>query len=627
MKKILKLPLWAATAIIIVLLAVVFACGTNKAYSYNSDPNYAFEITSYTVNYTINADRTMQIEEITEIEYQGRKSTGHVHLLPVNAGDRVRSLRVTELANGKEIPVDYTVTGEYSGFIGADIGDYSNKTGERHTYKLNYEYAITRPQNKNAIYLNAIGFGWACRINNANITLKLPEGFLPENSALYIGDTDIPAKVEYDAATHTVTARVDSLAEENGVTFDLFFEDGVLSTKSDYTPYWIIIAACVVLAVLAALKFLVFNKDGITPITYAEAPDGMDPLMMGKLIDNKVDRSDVTSLIFYWANLGYLKINMENESDPELIRIYQELPQDCPHYQKLMYSRLFSKGDAVKVSSLTNTFYTTVDKVTKEVNSESGKLHTGKSMAAAVCFALIGALAMALTPIFITLVKISPRMFTIVPAVIVIPAFVIFALAQTVNYNKLKLKKRTLALWYAGVALLALLFSAIYLLIVPSYVMELLPKFILCVISFAIIMLAVTLISRTPEYVESLNKIMGFRDFIKSAEKDRLETMLESNPEFYYQVLPYAQVLGVSDIWEKKFEGLTVQPPVWVSSYHGSIFNIIVFNNMFRSMNTTMTTAMISRPSSKGYSGGSFRGGSFGGGGGFGHGGGGGFGR
>lgn len=613
----------AATALI-VFLALIFTCGTEKAHSY---PDYAMEITSYTVNYEINADRTMQVEEITEVEFQGAKNTGHVHLIPVNAGDRVRSLRVTEIVNGKEIPVDYDVTGEYSGFIAADIGDRSNKYGERHTYKLNYEYAITRPQNDNAIFINPIGFGWECRINNVNVTLKLPEGFLPDSSACYIGDTDVPERVEYDAATRTVTARVDSLAMENGITFDLIFKDGVLSTKSDNTPYWIIIAACVVLAALFALKFLVFNKDGITPITYAEAPDGMDPLMMGKLIDNKVDKSDVTSLIYYWANLGYLKINMENENDPELIRIYRELPQSCPHYQKLMYSRLFAKGDAVRISSLTNTFYSTVEKVTKEVNSESGKLHTGKSMAAAVCFALAGALAMALTPIFITLAKISPRMFTVVPAFIVIPAFVVFALAQTVNYNKLKLKKRTLALWYAGVALLALLFSAIYLLVVPSYVMELLPKFLLSVISFAIIMLSVTLISRTPEYVESLNKITGFRDFIMSAEKDRLETMLESNPEFYYQVLPYAQVLGISDVWQKKFEGLTLEPPVWASSYHGTLFNVIVFNNMFNRINTNMTTAMISRPSPKGYSGGSFHGGHFGGGGGFGHGGGGGFSR
>lgn len=57
--------------------------------------------------------------------------------------------------------------------------------------------------------------------------------------------------------------------------------------------------------------------------------------------------------------------------------------------------------------------------------------------------------------------------------------------------------------------------------------------------------------------------MLGFKEFIKAAEKDRLEMLLEEDPEYYYHVLPYAQVLHVSKIWINKFKDLTVPPPTW----------------------------------------------------------------
>lgn len=76
---------------------------------------------------------------------------------------------------------------------------------------------------------------------------------------------------------------------------------------------------------------------------------------------------------------------------------------------------------------------------------------------------------------------------------------------------------------------------------------------------------------------------MGFRDYIRLAEKDKMETMLEENPSFYYDILPYAQVLGVSDIWTDKFAGLSMQPPYWAMNTHVSLFDVYVIHSLLRS--------------------------------------------
>jgi len=116
---------------------------------------------------------------------------------------------------------------------------------------------------------------------------------------------------------------------------------------------------------------------------------------------------------------------------------------------------------------------------------------------------------------------------------------------------------------------------------------------------------------------------VGFKNFIELAEKDRLETMLEEDPQFYYHVLPFAQVLGVSDKWEEKFKEITVQPPQWATcSTTDTLLNFYVMNRIMHVSFASMTANMSSRPSSSGSSGGGH--GSFGGFSGGGHGGGGG---
>ena len=112
-------------------------------------------------------------------------------------------------------------------------------------------------------------------------------------------------------------------------------------------------------------------------------------------------------------------------------------------------------------------------------------------------------------------------------------------------------------------------------------------------------------------------------------EEDKIKVMLEENPELYYDVLPYAQVLGVTNEWEGKFKKLLVQPPSWYyTSGNLTYFDCYLIN---RSLNRSMMMSMARMAAeAAGKTAGSFvgrsgGGGSFGGfgGGGFGGGGGG----
>ena len=152
-------------------------------------------------------------------------------------------------------------------------------------------------------------------------------------------------------------------------------------------------------------------------------------------------------------------------------------------------------------------------------------------------------------------------------------------------------------------------------------------KLVLCLGVFGACFITQGALSRSENYLKILGQILGFKDFIVVTEEDKIKFMLEENPELYYDVLPYAQVLGVTDEWEEKFQKLTIEPPSW---YYGRNMTVFDYYIIHRSLNRALAREIaeeVARRSNKGGSrvGRSGGGGSFGGfgGGGFGGGGGG----
>ena len=633
MKKVKFKPLYCLYALIagVVLSCAILltACNLSTAStSYGGD--YSYEFGSYDVTYDISSDCSISVTEVIKVNYTGYDSTGFYRDIPVNRGARVKNVKVEGvelIAGGTHVP--YEVIIEDNNFITIDIGSTRNKHNRSETYRITYDYCISNSYvNGNVLSINPIGTGNDCEVLSASVKLILPDGYL--SAKRYVGKSgesneDQEFTVSTENGRTVLTTSQENLYNFEGITFDITFKSGSIHAYFEFTPYWFIIAAGILLILMALVKVLFFNKDMLTPIVNFEAPDGMDPLIMGKLIDNKVNAEDVTALIFYWADKGYLKINLDNKDNPTIIRI-MNLPATAQTYEQIVFAGLFKNGDAVKTNDLRYVFYPTFEKATAIVNEKAKGLFKSSSIGVSILFALLGAVLMGLAPLVLGLTAIHSSLTYFYGFIAIIPALVLYGVTETVMYNKLKNKPAKSALYFGALAFAAVICSLIYMVFVPSSIIPMLPKFLLCVLSFAVVMSSVILISRTTDYNQKLNHIVGFRNFIIHAEKDRLEALLESDPQYYYHILPYAQVLNVSDMWEEKFKDITVQPPAWAtSSSFDTIVNFTIVNSLIRHSTSSISTGMISRPSSSGLNGGGghFGGGHFGGhsGGGFGGGG------
>jgi hypothetical protein len=351
------------------------------------------------------------------------------------------------------------------------------------------------------------------------------------------------------------------------------------------------------------------GKHEIIPVVNVKAPKEMDPLRMGKLIDGTVNGEDVTSMIYWFASNGYLKIDFSSE-DPVLLRTQKPFDQNAPAYQRVMLEGLFRSGMQVKISELTNKFYLTVDKAKALVSAKDIPRYEKKSI---VALFLCGGLALGLLfvlPLVLGLVLMGGRyLFLGKPPLHLIPVIGGILLLKVGVDRKWKGKS---GLWTFLAILLVVGYGAVYVFINAAHILSTIERILLATCSGVIILASVKVLSYTEPYAKVMGDVVGFKEFILYTEEDKIAFMLQENPELYYDVLPYAQVLGVTDEWENKFKGILLEPPSWAASTM-TVYDYVLLNRCMH----LARVSMLSRPqtSSVGRSGGGSSFGGFSGGG------------
>ena len=103
--------------------------------------------------------------------------------------------------------------------------------------------------------------------------------------------------------------------------------------------------------------------------------------------------------------------------------------------------------------------------------------------------------------------------------------------------------------------------------------------------------LAAPRIAQPTEYrLEMAGRLLGLRKFIEESELPRIRVLAAENPEYFYDVLPYASVFGLEEEWAGRFDGMAVPPPVWYGCSDMTVWNVIWFSHMMHhSVDHSMT--------------------------------------
>lgn len=372
------------------------------------------------------------------------------------------------------------------------------------------------------------------------------------------------------------------------------------------------VICCGFLVVMILLRFVVFKKkELIVPVNFYP-PKGINPAEAGYLIDAMLTDKDIISLIFYWADKGYLKIaNIDSEFTFEKIK---DMENSLPFYECQLFSSMFSYGTKEKVTKndLKYVFYQDIRKAKQgiyQIYKGEKELRSSFVESIRVCCIIASVFPILVMNTLQQYVMYESIYEAVMTNLLFVPVFfLVFLIIKSIQ----KYRRESVAL---PTKIMGIVTMVIFTLVICFFSFGFLcDDSIYVFIGFLITILSLILafgIHKDSRYREEmLSSLLGFKEFMKTAEKDELEMLLEEDPEYYYHVLPYAQVLHVSDIWENKFKGITIPAPSWYDS--NEIFYYAAFHNMIDDLNSDMISASVA-PSASGSgddsSGGGFSGG------------------
>ncbi len=604
------------------------------------------KVESYEVEMWLGADREVRVEEEIEVTFLQSGLTMFYRSLPTE-GARYENIRATCEGNSA-FSYDVIDNPDTDGFIDVECVGNAAK-GATWTYDIAYTM-LPNAFEGDYMAIDLVGFGWSVDLHNVEATLHLPA--TPIDHAVYIGGygatggSGTGVRVSEDGRTITVekpllektynAAYGESMAA--GITVGFTMPAGVLASYADARIFtdsigWLFLCAALLIVVAIALTLLLRRKGEIIKTVHIKPPQGMSPMQMGKILDGSVDNEDTTSMIYYFASKGYLKIDFTDENDPELTRLVYALPEEAPAHEKTLFKGLFAAARTEKVDDLYE-----VQKV--KVSQLVMKFHEA-SQAAKAQVAAPKPMYTSASKWAFALLSVLGGVFVLVACLIMgkrigggysypwgFLAFLPIAVTMTTAVAKENYRYKWKTGAKIGVLAIQLAVSAIYSLIfvfaAGEFFMTEWEKLVIVLGGLIPSFIAPFALSRTEKYEQTLGDILGFKEFIVTTEEDRIEAMLAENPELYYDILPYAQVLGVTDEWERKFARITLSPPSWYTGRPMTAFDYLMINRCMRlSMARELARAMrasqggghIGRSGGGGGFGG-FGGGGFGGGGG-----------
>lgn len=473
-----------------------------------------FTIDNYKVVLDVNEDNKVDVREYVGINFYERGHHGIYRFIPVwleyTNKDGLTESKKAKLSDLRALGDNYTLD-TVNGKERIKIGNASTTLPLGiHDYEIGYTYDMGSDTYKgyDEFIFHVFGDFWGTEISDASLEINLPKTVNLEGKIKFFADkyrkNDITSYVDYYVSGNTIYARVSSRYQLNGsLTIDIELPEGYfVGGTSVYGNKSLIV--CIICIITSIAMFILWFKNGKdldsgVPTVEFYAPDNLDPAEIGYLYKNDTGRRLAVSLIVSLASKGYIKIiDSENKEDHVIMKNPDKegvIRPAMSENEVIVYNGLFKNSDATQLSTNYD-FYKVFDEIAKNVHQkfddEVNDLTAYKSMVVSSVCFLICVVLLGIA--YCNFEDLNPSLNIL---------YLVAALANGGTFILTILMKRK---------------------------------------------------NSTGERIKA--KISGFRNYIEVAEKSQIDMFVLKNPNYFYDILPYAYVLGVSKKWINKFENI-----------------------------------------------------------------------
>ena len=431
----------------------------------------------------------------------------------------------------------------------------------------------------------------------------------------------------YDADINNKTLTFSNLNNINvgeNIILSIKINNALFSRPTPLIYYVSIIVSLIILVLLIFIYIKNRDKEPFISAVEFYPPKDLNSADVAYAYNQVVTNRDIVSLLYYWASDNHIKITINKDDSFELEKT-NELDDKHKEYEKTLFRDIFRAGDGEIVTDKD-----LEDATIESINNSKGhikkyfknerELVDKSSVKKARLIELLPAISILLTFIYDGILSHNLIFSLVISGILILLLLICSTLFIAISKNNSKniyisKKKGFSIIWKIFLLLIYTLINFVVLISSELPTSSIIITFLVSIIG---VILSGLVIKRTSYGKNILAQIEGFRNFMEVAEKERLEALLEDDPYYFYNTLPYAQVLGVTKKWIDKFDGISMKQPDYYDTYYPmrDIYAINMLNSSLSNVTSTVSQSAYSPSSSDGFGGGGFSGGGGGGGGG-----------
>ncbi len=564
-----------------------------------TDPG--FVIDQYNVDLDVEEDNKVNVTETITITWVESGHHGIFKYIPewleyTNKDNRTikRHSVISNLSSNRQFTTDVV-----NGKKRIKIGDPNAFASGTEDYVISYTYDMGSDPFKgyDEFIFHTFGDYWYPRINNFVITINMPKD-IDTNKINLFKDKKRKTKaknldyyISKDGKTITISGTDYGL--EQSLTVDIPLEEGYFEEGSYNYGYGSLIISLIIIGFmfLTIILWLIYGKDypkEPAPVEFY-SPDNLDPAEVGYIVGKQNGRKLIASLLVSLAAKGYISIDKKGEKNLEIKNlIFRE------GYERRMKVDLMKKIDintSVEDQKLINKYFKEKEKGVAFYGDECAEFEEAcaslieKGVIQIKTDDLVKAksndiqmkLANELPELSKSETYLFKRLFSKGSETTDIASNKTFYKVYTEvadylekDFNK-KLEEPVGRSLRTFVHIVAIFLVALW---VISFfgIEDLAPKYQLLywvsLGSLPITWIIGYIMTRRTKYGELISaRVKGFKNYLATAEKAELEAQVEKNPNYFFDILPFAYTLHISKKWIKKFEKLNVKFPENVGDF------------------------------------------------------------
>jgi len=458
-----------------------------------------------------------------------------------------------------------------------------------------YESSYNISKNNNDIYKIVMKNNYDTTIEKTEFSITLPETIEKYNLDVYLDNQKITNSQDIDL----------NVSDKNisGTYQGSLSEGQSLTIKIDYSKikinkiFLLSITTPLIFTLISYLLWHFYGKDlKIKVVPTAILPKNLNPLDISLICHEKTTFKDTISLLIYLSNKGYITISEKTPNNFILIHNSSSKPRD--YRETIFLKTIFRQSNSISLTDFVNSL---VDKkeyinteMLKEVsnqllninyksaahkvmeltnnNEEKRKYFENNAENLKKIFLVFAALIL----VFITSIPfIEINKLYLIPLSAIFSIIILYLIVNALKELKIeKLTKKDYLIAFILLLIMSLVLS------LPTY-----NRNRLYCLTYFLNITCVTAILILYKYMPKRNlygnrlykQIQGFKLFIENCTTIELQRLLEVNPNYLYDVYPFALVLGIENKLISKISKLEVSAPTWYKFTEN--FTIIKFKN------------------------------------------------